>query len=123
MSDDPRIERIRAVVASWNEQARDAQAAAIGLRPAVERREVVEAVRLMRADAEHMTREQRRELLRASVGRIAVSADEIDLDLLIDTGHVAPGEHACRSDLARHRIPAGRLTIATPRNRTRRKSA
>lgn len=55
--------------------------------------------------------------------RIAVSADEIDLDLLIDTGHVAPGEHACRSDLARHRIPAGRLTIATPRNRTRRQSA
>ncbi len=116
---DRQVERLGRERKAATAALRAAQAAALGIRGAVDRREVTEAVRLMRADAEHMKPEERRELVRAASGRVSVGPDAIDIDLLIDAAPVALGEAACRSTDARPRIPAGRLTIATPTRRPR----
>lgn len=97
-----------------------ARTAAAGLRPAVDRAELAEAVRLMRADAEHMGAAQRRELLRAAVGRVAFGADVIAIDLLIETdaGAGCTGRGSFPNNMRpAHRYHAGQLRVATPRRR------
>lgn len=114
---DRQVERLGRERREATAVLRAAQAASLGIRRAVDQAAVVEAVRLMRADAAHMDAAGRRELMRAAAARVSVGPDVIAIDLLIDARSVGLGEPACRSALAQP-TPAGRLTVATPRRRS-----
>lgn len=113
---DRQVERLGRERREATAALRAAQAASVGIRQAVDRATLTEAVRLMRADAEHMDAAQRRELVRAASARVSVGPEVIAIDLLIDAPSVGLGADACRSMLPRP-TPAGQLRIATPRRR------